>query len=139
MANRVNILNTTIHVGDIIRVHHKVKEKNKERVQIFSGVVIRIKGQGSNKSFTVRRIASAGIGVERIWPVDSPLIARVEVRKRGKVRRAKLYFLRKRVGKKATRVKIIQGKREKKKTEEKNEKEKPGKSGRKSSPQIPPK
>lgn len=105
MANQVKILETTIHIGDVIKVHHKVKEKDKERVQVFGGVVISIKGAAENKSFTVRRIASGGIGVERIWPLNSPVISKIEVKKRGKVKRAKLYYLRKRVGKRATRVK----------------------------------
>lgn len=135
MANQTSLLGTVIHVGDIVGVHHKFKDKDKERTQVFSGVVIRIRGKGSNKTFTVRRIASGGIGVERIWPVESPTITKVVVKKRGKVRRAKLYYLRKRVGKKATKVKTVQ---EKKVSEEPkvDEKKKPGKSRRKSSPEV---
>jgi large subunit ribosomal protein L19 len=89
--------------GDTLRVHTKVVEGDKERIQVFTGVVIGIRGQGINKSFTVRRI-SYGEGVERIFPLHSPRIDKIEVERRGDVRRAKLTYLRKRVGKGATRV-----------------------------------
>ncbi|MFC1711220.1 50S ribosomal protein L19 [Patescibacteria group bacterium] len=105
MANRLQILDTTICVGDTIKVHQKVLEKDKERIQIFQGIVIRIKGHSENKSFTVRKIATGAVGVERIWPVVSPWIVKVEIVKKGKVRRAKLYYLRERIGKRAVRVK----------------------------------
>ena len=87
------------NVGDTIKVHQKVKEGDKERIQIFEGIVIAIKNRGEGKSFTVRKIAAYGIGVERIWPFNSPHIAKIEVKKKGDVRRAKLYYLRKRLGK----------------------------------------
>jgi len=90
-------------VGDTIDVHFKIKEENKMRVQLFSGIVIGIKGRGINKTFTVRRI-SYGEGVERVFPFNSPLIDKVKVKKKGKVRRAKLYYLRGKKGKKATKV-----------------------------------
>ena len=90
-------------VGDTVRVHTKVVEGEKERVQIFSGVVIGRRGHGLNAMFTVRRI-SYGEGVERVFPVHSPRIAKVEVERRGAVRRAKLTYLRKRIGKGATAV-----------------------------------
>lgn len=92
------------NVGDSVRVHTKVVEGEKERIQIFAGVVIGRRGHGLNETFTVRRI-SYGEGVERVFPVHSPRIDKVEVERRGSVRRAKLTYLRKRVGKGATLVK----------------------------------
>jgi len=105
MAISTQILNTKVHIGDQIKVHLRVKEGEKEKIQIFAGMVIAIKGAGINKSFTVRKIATGAIGVERIWPVSSPWLKKIEIVKRGKVRRAKLYYLRDRVGKQASRVK----------------------------------
>ncbi|MEJ7555369.1 MAG: 50S ribosomal protein L19 [Aquificaceae bacterium] len=87
-------------VGDTVRVYYKIVEGEKERIQPFEGVVIRIKGSGPNKTFTVRK-ESYGVGIERIFPYYSPNIERIEVVKYGKVRRAKLYFLRKYRGKEA--------------------------------------
>ena len=92
------------NVGDSIRVHTKVVEGDKERIQIFAGVVIGRRGHGLNEMFTVRRI-SYGEGVERIFPVHSPRVEKIEVERRGDVRRAKLTYLRKRLGKGATLVK----------------------------------
>lgn len=92
------------NVGDTVRVHTKVVEGEKERIQIFTGVVIGRRGHGINETFTVRRI-SYGEGVERVFPVHSPRIDRVEVERSGSVRRAKLTYLRKRIGKGATLVK----------------------------------
>ena len=92
------------NVGDTVRVHTKVVEGDKERIQIFSGVVIGRRGRGLNEMFTVRRI-SYGEGVERVFPLHSPRVDKVEVERRGNVRRAKLTYLRKRVGKGATLVK----------------------------------
>lgn len=86
--------------GETVRVHVKVIEGEKERTQVFEGVVIRISGKGPRATFTVRKI-SYGIGVERIFPLHSPRIDKIEVVSRGKVRRAKLYYLRKRSGKSA--------------------------------------
>lgn len=91
-------------VGDTIKVHTKVAEGEKERIQIFQGIVIARKGTGIHQSFTVRRI-SYGEGVERVFPLHSPRIEKIEVETRGRVRRAKLYYLRGRQGKKATKVK----------------------------------
>ena len=90
----------TFKPGDTVRVHYRVIEGNRERVQIFQGVVIRRQGSGLRETFTVRKV-SFGVGVERTFPVHSPIIARVEVLTRGDVRRAKLYYLRGRVGKAA--------------------------------------
>jgi large subunit ribosomal protein L19 len=90
-------------VGDSIRVHTRVVEGDKERIQIFSGIVIGRKGRGLNETFTVRRI-SYGEGVERVFPVNSPRIAKIEIEQEGKARRAKLNYLRRRKGKEATAV-----------------------------------
>lgn len=92
------------NVGDSVKVHCRVVEGGKERIQIFSGLVIARKGSGVNASFTVRKI-SYGEGVERVFPVHTPRIAKIEVNSRGKVRRAKLHYLRERVGKRALLVK----------------------------------
>ena len=86
--------------GDTLKVHVRVVEGNRERVQVFQGVVIRRQGSGARESFTVRKV-SFGVGVERTFPVHSPIIARIEPVTRGDVRRAKLYYLRDRVGKAA--------------------------------------
>ena len=96
--------NATFGVGDSVKVHTKVVEGDKERIQIFSGVVIGKRGRGLNETFTVRRI-SYGEGVERIFPLHSPRVDKVEVERQGAVRRAKLTYLRKRLGKGATLVK----------------------------------
>src|SRR5258708_37900923 len=95
-------------VGDSVRVHTKVVEGDKERIQIFSGVVIGRRGHGLNEMFTVRRI-SYGEGVERVFPIHSPRVEKVEVERKGSVRRAKLTYLRKRLGKGATLVKEKEG------------------------------
>lgn len=92
-------------VGDTIRVHQKIIEGEKTRTQIFEGVVIAIRGRAENKSFTVRKIGADSIGVERIWPLVSPWLKKITVENKGKVRRAKLYYLRKRVGRQATKIK----------------------------------
>lgn len=96
---------TDFSPGDTVRVHFKVVEGNRERIQIFEGVVISRKGRGINESFTVRRI-SYGVGVERVFPLHSPKITKIEVVRKGRVRRAKLYYLRKLRGK-AARIKEI--------------------------------
>lgn len=106
------------HVGDTVRVHYKLIEKEKvagktkrevheethERTQVFEGIVISIKGVGANKMFTVRRIGAARVGIERIFPIMSPWIRKLEVKKLGAVRRAKLYYLRKRTGRSAVKI-----------------------------------
>jgi large subunit ribosomal protein L19 len=93
---------TSFDVGDQVDVHQRILEGQKERVQVFSGVVIGRRGDGLRETFIVRRIVQ-GEGVERIFPLHSPKIAKIEVKRTGRVRRAKLYYLRKRVGK-ATRL-----------------------------------
>jgi len=90
-------------VGDSVRIHTRVVEGDKERIQIFAGIVIGRKGRGLNEMFTVRRI-SYGEGVERIFPLHSPRIAKIEVEQQGRVRRARLNYLRTRKGKEATAV-----------------------------------
>lgn len=90
--------------GDIIKVYQKIQEGDKTRSQIFEGIVLGIRGRGENKSFTVRKIAAGAVGVERIWPINSPLIEKIIIAKKGHVRRAKLYYLRKRSGKNAIKV-----------------------------------
>lgn len=108
MANQTAFGETTFGVGDIIRVHNRLLEQEKksgrtkkdqkieqrERIQIFEGMVLAINGQGENKSFLVRKIGAGGIGVERIYPVGSPWIVKVELKKKGDVRRSKLYYVR---------------------------------------------
>ena len=94
---------TPFKVGDTIKVHTRIKEGDRERVQVFAGIVINKQGRGIRETFTVRRI-SYGEGVERVFPLNSPFIQKIEIETAGKVRRAKLYYLRGRVGKTATRV-----------------------------------
>lgn len=98
-ANRLNF-----KVGDGVRVHTRVREGDKERIQIFSGIVIARKGSGIRETFTVRRI-SFGEGVERVFPIHSPNIDKIEVDRESVTRKARLYYLRDRIGKKATEVK----------------------------------
>jgi large subunit ribosomal protein L19 len=93
------------NVGDTVKVHVKVKEGNRERIQIFEGIVLKRQNGGLRETFTVRRI-SYGIGVERTFPVNSPSIAKMDVVRKGKVRRAKLFYLRTRIGK-AAKVKEL--------------------------------
>ncbi len=106
MIDKINRENTRkeklapFAVGDAVKVHVKIKEGDKERLQVFAGTIIAIKRGGVQESFTVRRI-SHGIGVEKVFPVNSPHVARVEVESSSRVRRAKLYFLRNLSGKKA--------------------------------------
>ncbi len=86
--------------GDTITVHYKIREGNKERIQQFRGVVMQRRGPGMSETFTVRKM-SGNIGVERIFPLESPFIEKIEINKRGHVRRARIYYLRQRTGKKA--------------------------------------
>lgn len=87
-------------IGDTVKVHFKIIEGSNERIQVFQGIVIAMKNGGLKKTFTVRKI-SYGVGVERVFPIHSPRIDKIEVVRRGRIRRAKLYYLRKRVGKAA--------------------------------------
>ena len=93
------------HVGDTVRVYAKVKEGNRERTQIFEGTVLKRQNGGARETFTVRKVSN-GIGVEKTWPLHSPIVEKIEVVRRGKVRRAKLNYLRQRVGK-AAKVKEL--------------------------------
>lgn len=90
----------SFNVGDTVKVHGKIKEGNRERIQIFEGTVLKIQGGSNRETFTVRKISN-GVGVERTWPMHSPNVEKVEVVRKGKVRRAKLNYLRNRIGKKA--------------------------------------
>ncbi len=94
-----------IAVGDTVRVHQEILEGDKKRVQVFEGLIIAIKNRGLGQTFTVRKIATGGIGVEKIMPVHMPSIQKIELKRKGNVHRAKLYFLRDRIGKSATKVK----------------------------------
>lgn len=89
-----------LNIGDTVKVHVKIKEGERERIQLFEGTIIAKKHGGINETFTVRRL-SYGVGVERVFPVHSPLVEKVDIVRKGKVRRAKLYYLRDRVGKAA--------------------------------------
>ncbi len=95
---------TNLHIGDTVKVHSKVIEGNKSRIQVYEGILIRLQGRDVNKTFTVRKIGAAGVGVERTWPLDSNSIVKIEVKKSGNVRRSKLFYLRDLTGKSATRV-----------------------------------
>ena len=92
-------------VGDTVKVHNKIKEGNRERIQIFEGTVIKKQGGSNRTTFTVRKISN-GVGVEKTWPLHSPNVEKVEIVRKGKVRRAKLYYLRDRIGK-AAKVKEL--------------------------------
>ena len=96
---------TQFNIGDTIKVHVRIKEGNRERIQVFEGTVIKKQNGGLRETFTVRRLAY-GVGVERTFPVNSPIIEKMEITRRGKVRRAKLFYLRDRVGK-AAKVKEL--------------------------------
>ncbi len=96
-----------IEAGDTVRVHTRIVEGDRERVQVFQGTIIRLRSGGINANFTVRRVASDGIGVERTFPIHSPRVERVEVVRHARVRRANLYYLRGRTGK-AARLKARQ-------------------------------
>ncbi|EGT5617515.1 50S ribosomal protein L19 [Clostridium perfringens] len=96
---------TQFNIGDTIKVHVRIKEGNRERIQVFEGTVIKKQNGGLRETFTVRRVAY-GVGVERTFPINAPIIDKVDVVRRGKVRRAKLFYLRDRVGK-AAKVKEL--------------------------------
>lgn len=107
MAISLKVKDTNIHVGDIVRVHLRIKEGDKERIQIFEGLLIAIRGRGEeNKTFTVRKMSTANVGVERIFPVTSPWIAKIEVKKTGQVRRAKLYYVREKSNRQVATINI---------------------------------
>ena len=94
-----------MHIGDTVRVHNKVVEGEKSRIQVYEGILIRLRGRDVNKTFTVRKIGAGAIGIERTWPLNSNSIVKIEVKKKAeKVRRSKLYYLRNLTGKSAVRV-----------------------------------
>jgi len=95
----------TINIGDLVRVHQEIAEGEKKGIQIFEGIVIAIKNRELNKSLTVRKIAANSIGVEKIFPLAMPSIKKIEVKRQGDVRRSKLYYLRDKVGKAASKIK----------------------------------
>lgn len=104
MANQTTIKGVTISSGDLVRVHQRILEGDKERIQIFEGMVIGIRGRQENRMFTVRKMASGGIGVERIFPVETPWISKIEVKKKGHVRRAKLGYVREKSAKQVAQI-----------------------------------
>lgn len=107
MAISATIKNTPVHVGDIAQVHLKVVEGEKERIQIFEGMILGIRGRGDNRTFTVRKISSGNIGVERIFPLISPWIVKIQVKKTGKVRRAKLTYVRDQSSRQVSRITAV--------------------------------
>lgn len=105
MALTFNYQDKKVAVGDTVRIHQEISEGDKTRIQIFEGIVIAIKNRDTGKSFTVRKISANGVGVEKIFPVMLPSLKNIEIKRKGQVRRAKLYYLRERLGKAATRIK----------------------------------
>lgn len=100
-----SIKTTPVHIGDTVRIHNEIVEGTRTRVQVFEGILIRLKGRGENRTFTVRKIGAASVGIERTWPMDAKSIVKVEVKKHAiNVRRSKLYYLRELKGKSAVRV-----------------------------------
>ena len=105
MANTTTLGGTVVHVGDLVKLHLKIKEGDKERIQIFEGMIIAIRGDGpENQTFMVRKIAAGNIGVERIFPSNFPNLAKVEIKKLGKVRRSKLYYVRTKSSKQVSQI-----------------------------------
>jgi large subunit ribosomal protein L19 len=92
-------------VGDTVTLHQEIAEGNKKRVQAFEGIIIAVKGRQAGKSITLRKISSGNVAVEKIFPINLPSIKKIVLKRQGKVRRAKLYFLRQKVGRSATRIK----------------------------------
>ncbi len=107
MANQIKWQTIEFSTGDTIKVQQTVREGDKTRSQAFQGIVIAIRGTGDRKNFIVRKLSVGGVGVEKIFPVSTPTVTGIEIIKKGKVRKAKLYHLRKLLGKKATKVKDI--------------------------------
>lgn len=105
MSQRFIYQDTEINVGDTVRIHQRIQEGKKSRIQVFEGIVIAVKNREVNKTFTVRKVAAGGIGVEKIFPVQMPGLEKIEKKRSGAVRRSKLYYLRERVGKAANKVK----------------------------------
>src|SRR5258708_7127024 len=99
MSQYFQYQNQSIAVGDTVRIHQRIVEEKKSRIQIFEGVVIAIRGKANGRSFVVRKIAAGSIGVEKIFPIHLPSIEKIEIKRQGQPRRSKLYFLRERIGK----------------------------------------
>lgn len=121
MSLKIKHQDTIASIGDTIRVHQEIVEGSSKRIQVFEGIIIAVKNRGQNKTFTVRKIGTNNVGVEKIFPVFMPSIKKIEVKRKGKVRRSKLYYLREKQGKAASRVK------ERKEFEQKPEPAKPEK------------
>jgi len=94
MANTVKIKDIEAHIGDQLKIHYSFVEKEKKKIQIFEGILLAVKGRESNKMFMLRKVPKSNIGVERIFPVESPFIEKVEISKKGTTRRAKIYYIR---------------------------------------------
>jgi large subunit ribosomal protein L19 len=105
MAQYLTYQDTQLAVGDTVRLHQEIVEGSKKRIQVFEGIVIAIAGAGTGKTLTLRKIGAGHIGVEKIFPVNLPSIKKIEVKRQGSVRRGKLYYLRNKVGKSATKIK----------------------------------
>ena len=105
MSLKFKHLDTISNIGDTIRVHQEILEGDSKRTQVFEGILIAIKNRGRNKTFTVRKIGANNVGVEKIFPVFLPSIKKIEVKRRGQIKRSKLYYLRDKQGKAASRVK----------------------------------
>lgn len=105
MAQHATYNDQTISSGDTVRIHQEISEGDKTRIQVYEGIVIALKNRGVGQTMTVRKIGANGIGVEKIFPLALSSIKKIEVRRKGNVRRSKLYFLRDRIGKAATRIK----------------------------------
>ncbi len=107
MAKYLNYKDKKFSVGDTVRIHFNVKDGDKMRTQLFEGILIAVSGRETGKSFTVRKVAAGGVGVEKITPVGSPIYSDIELVHQGSVRRAKLSYLRDRIGKRATKIKKL--------------------------------
>ncbi len=105
MSAYASINNTNFSVGDTLRISQEITEGEKKRLQVFEGIVIAIKNRGAGKTMTVRKIGANSIGVEKIFPLSLSSLKKIEVKRQGEVRRSKLYYLRERIGKAATRIK----------------------------------
>ena len=134
MANNFTYQVQQYHTGDTVKLHLSVAEADKTRTQVFEGIIIAIKNAGSGQSITVRKIATSSIGVERIVPLQNPNLTKIELKTAGKVRRAKLYYLRDRIGKRATKVKSIKITSQNKKTIATNDSKPKSSSTKKASP-----
>jgi len=109
MAISATIKDTPVHIGDLIKVHHKILEGEKERIQVFEGLLIGIRGRDRDRMFTVRKIATGGIGVEKIFPINSPWLAKIEIKKSaGNVRRAKLNYVRIQSARQVAQISVAQ-------------------------------